>query len=101
MNHEPRDNTLPGGQPDVADASNATRTTRLLVVTPTGQPEAHIAEAARILRTGGLVAFPTETVYGLGADATNAAAAAGIFRAKGRPHSDPLIVHIADTTALA
>lgn len=55
-----------------------------------------IARAAELLRLGELVAFPTETVYGLGADATNAAAVAGIFAAKGRPFSDPLIVHIAD-----
>ena len=52
--------------------------------------------AARILRSGGLIAFPTETVYGLGADATNAQAIARIFTAKGRPHTNPLIVHIAD-----
>jgi L-threonylcarbamoyladenylate synthase len=55
-----------------------------------------IDEAVRILRAGGLVAFPTETVYGLGADATNAAAVARIFAAKGRPGTNPLIVHVAD-----
>jgi L-threonylcarbamoyladenylate synthase len=55
-----------------------------------------IAEAARILRDGGLVAFPTETVYGLGADATNGEAVAAIFAAKGRPLFNPLIVHVAD-----
>lgn len=54
-----------------------------------------IREAARILKKGGLVAFPTETVYGLGADAFNARAAASIFKAKGRPADNPLIVHIA------
>lgn len=54
-----------------------------------------ITEAARILREGGLVAFPTETVYGLGADALNPAAVAGIFAAKGRPADNPLIVHVA------
>jgi L-threonylcarbamoyladenylate synthase len=54
-----------------------------------------IAEAARTLRQGGLVAFPTETVYGLGADAGNDAAVAGIFAAKGRPSDHPLIVHVA------
>jgi L-threonylcarbamoyladenylate synthase len=54
-----------------------------------------IAEAAGILRAGGLVAFPTETVYGLGADATNGLAVAGIFEAKGRPRFNPLIVHVA------
>lgn len=53
-----------------------------------------IARAARILRDGGLVAFPTETVYGLGADATNGRAVAGIFAAKGRPRFNPLIVHV-------
>jgi L-threonylcarbamoyladenylate synthase len=53
-------------------------------------------EAARILRGGGLVAFPTETVYGLGADATDGRAALGIFSAKGRPADNPLIVHVAD-----
>jgi len=55
-----------------------------------------IEEAARIIRKGGLVAFPTETVYGLGADAENAAAVARIFEAKRRPRIDPLIVHAAD-----
>lgn len=55
---------------------------------------AGIARAARILRDGGLVAFPTETVYGLGADATNGQAVAGIFSAKGRPRFNPLIVHV-------
>lgn len=54
-----------------------------------------IAEASRILRAGGLVAFPTETVYGLGADATNAAAVRKIFAAKGRPITNPLIAHVA------
>jgi L-threonylcarbamoyladenylate synthase len=54
-----------------------------------------IARAARILRAGGLVAFPTETVYGLGADATNGKAVARIFETKGRPRFNPLIVHVA------
>lgn len=53
-----------------------------------------IAEAAGVLRAGGLVAFPTETVYGLGADAEDAAAVARVFRVKGRPPSHPLIVHL-------
>ena len=60
-----------------------------------------IAEAARILKAGGLVAFPTETVYGLGADATNGAAVARLYAAKGRPTFNPLIVHVADPTAAA
>jgi len=53
-----------------------------------------IARASAVLRAGGLVAFPTETVYGLGADATNARAVARLFEAKERPHFDPLIVHL-------
>src|SRR5438067_2635690 len=53
-----------------------------------------IARAARLLCDGGLVAFPTETVYGLGADATSEAAVARIFAAKGRPRFNPLIVHV-------
>src|SRR5437016_5633167 len=56
---------------------------------------AAIARAADVLRGGGLVAFPTETVYGLGANALDAAAVARIFAAKGRPANNPLIVHIA------
>jgi L-threonylcarbamoyladenylate synthase len=55
-----------------------------------------IDEAATLLRQGGLVAFPTETVYGLGADASNPEAVRRIFAAKGRPANHPLIVHIAD-----
>ncbi len=53
-----------------------------------------IASAAAMLRSGGLVAFPTETVYGLGADARNGLAVAGIYEAKGRPSFNPLIVHV-------
>lgn len=60
-----------------------------------------IAEAGRLLRQGRLVAFPTETVYGLGADATNDDAVAAIFAAKGRPNFNPLIVHVADVDAAA
>ena len=55
-----------------------------------------IAAAAAHLRAGRLVAFPTETVYGLGADATNGEAVAAIFATKGRPRFNPLIVHVAD-----
>ncbi|MDP3841784.1 MAG: L-threonylcarbamoyladenylate synthase [Oxalobacteraceae bacterium] len=54
-----------------------------------------IGQAARILESGGLVAFPTETVYGLGADAENPAAVAAIYAAKGRPANHPVIVHVA------
>lgn len=55
-----------------------------------------LARAAELLRAGGLVAFPTETVYGLGGDARNSHAVAGIYEAKGRPRFNPLIVHVAD-----
>jgi L-threonylcarbamoyladenylate synthase len=67
-------------------------TARIEVATP-----AAIASAAERLRAGDLVAFPTETVYGLGADASNRLAVRRIFAAKGRPPDHPLIVHLADT----
>jgi L-threonylcarbamoyladenylate synthase len=60
---------------------------------------AAIARAARVLAAGGLVAFPTETVYGLGADATNGEAVARLYEVKGRPSFNPLIAHVADTAA--
>jgi L-threonylcarbamoyladenylate synthase len=72
---------------------------RVRKVDPANIDAAAIEEAASIIRRGGLVAFPTETVYGLGADATSAAAVTGIFNAKGRPSYNPLIVHAADVTA--
>ncbi len=68
--------------------------TRLLPASPEG-----LDEAAAILRAGGLVAFPTETVYGLGGDATNDRAVARIFGAKGRPRFNPLIIHLPDLAA--
>ena len=58
-----------------------------------------IATAARVLGNGGLVAFPTETVYGLGADATNGEAVARLYAAKGRPRFNPLIAHVANAEA--
>ena len=61
----------------------------------------NIATGARLLSAGELVAFPTETVYGLGADATNGRAVAAIFAAKGRPRFNPLIVHVPDADAAA
>lgn len=61
--------------------------------------DAAIARAAEYLRAGRLVAFPTETVYGLGADATNGRAVAAIYAAKGRPSFNPLIIHFADAEA--
>ena len=63
-------------------------------------PEA-VERAAALLRGGGVVAFPTETVYGLGADALNAVAVARVFEIKGRPTFDPLIVHVVDEAMLA
>lgn len=68
--------------------------TRTLPDTETG-----VLTAANTLRDGGLVAFPTETVYGLGADARNGRAVARIYEAKGRPSFNPLIVHVADIEA--
>jgi len=67
------------------------------LILPAG--DAAVAEAARTLEAGGLVAFPTETVYGLGADATNPAAIARLYQAKGRPAFNPLISHVADLAA--
>lgn len=64
-----------------------------------GRLDSSVAQAARVLAAGGLVAFPTETVYGLGADAANEQAVAGIFAAKGRPSDHPLIVHVPDSAA--
>src|SRR6478735_1706544 len=61
--------------------------------------EAAVAAAARALAEGGLVAFPTETVYGLGADATNPAAIARLYQAKGRPAFNPLIAHVGELSA--
>src|SRR5436190_22099566 len=58
-------------------------------------PAAVLTRAAEVLRRGGLVAFPTETVYGLGANALDPAAVARIFEAKGRPAANPVIVHVA------
>lgn len=70
-------------------------TTALLQPDPQG-----LSRAAEILRDGQLVAFPTETVYGLGADATNGAACAAVFAAKGRPRFNPLISHVPDLEAV-
>ena len=69
--------------------------TRVLRVDPAQPDPAVVEEAASALRAGKLVAFPTETVYGLGANALDPVAVEGIFEAKGRPATDPLIVHLA------
>ncbi len=68
--------------------------TRLIKIDPVYPDETTLVEAAKIIRRGGLVAFPTETVYGLGADAYNREAVKRIFKAKNRPMDNPLIVHI-------
>jgi L-threonylcarbamoyladenylate synthase len=78
----------------MTQATNAAISTKRLAADAAG-----IAEAARVLRAGGLAAFPTETVYGLGADATNAAAVARLFAAKARPKFNPLIAHVVDAAA--
>jgi L-threonylcarbamoyladenylate synthase len=70
------------------------------MILPGTDPQAILAAAARI-QAGELVGFPTETVYGLGADASSDAAVAGIFAAKGRPSDHPLIVHVADAAQVA
>lgn len=70
--------------------------TRIFEIQPNETSSTALQDAADILRHGGLVAFPTETVYGLGGIATDAKAAEKIYRAKGRPSDNPLIIHIAD-----
>ena len=77
------------------------RQTQLLKIDEIGRCSAELDRAAQIIAGGGLVAIPTETVYGLAADATNEAAVRSIFEAKGRPQDNPLIVHIADRTMLS
>src|SRR6184192_4098979 len=71
----------------------------VVIVDPSSPDQSVIARAAEILRRGGLVAFPTETVYGLGANALDAEAVERIYAAKGRPAYNPLIVHVADESA--
>ena len=75
--------------------------TTVLRLTPNRPEPDAIAAAAARLRDGGLVAFPTETVYGLGVAALDAAAVRRLFAAKGRPADDPLIVHVADASGLS
>lgn len=72
--------------------------TRIFKILPNEINSPALDEAAEILKSGGLVAFPTETVYGLGGIATDASAAERIYKAKGRPSDNPLIIHIAEPT---
>jgi L-threonylcarbamoyladenylate synthase len=93
---------LPADAPATSDQPVATAAPAGPVVPPPPEPphikaatDETIAEAVALLKAGELVAFPTETVYGLGADASNAEAVAKIFKAKGRPANHPVIVHVA------
>src|SRR5262245_3000630 len=70
--------------------------TVVLPVDPSNPDPSAIERAAGVIRAGGLVAFPTETVYGLGANALDAKAVERIFEAKGRPAKNPIIVHACD-----
>lgn len=70
--------------------------TKLLKIEDPQLQQREVEEAARIIRQGGLVAIPTETVYGLGANALDPQAVTNIFRAKGRPQDNPLIIHVQD-----
>lgn len=81
--------------PPLSSSMEAVKTERLSAQNPLD-----LARAAELLRGGATVSFPTETVYGLGANALSAAAVEQIFIAKGRPHWDPLIVHLAERSAL-
>ena len=74
-----------------------TRVQRVSPLTP--EPEA-IKQAAEIIRAGGLVAFPTETVYGLGADVRRPEAVRRLYQVKGRPGNHPVIVHVGDVEAI-
>lgn len=74
--------------------------TRVVKIDSSNMKSEDFSDAARLLREGKLVAFPTETVYGLGGNALDATAAKRIYEAKGRPSDNPLIVHIADMNAL-
>src|SRR5436189_306176 len=85
----PRDNRHPGARATLVQGS-------MPILEATSEA---VAAAGVALRDGALVAFPTETVYGLGADASNGEAVAAIFAAKGRPRFNPLIVHVATLEA--
>ena len=69
--------------------------TEIVKIVSDNDLEGSLNSAANIIKSGGLVIFPTETVYGLGADATSSSAAMKIYSAKGRPQDNPLIIHVA------
>ncbi len=77
------------------------RRTLILPIDPNGPEPGGVRQAADVLRSGWLVAFPTETVYGLGANALDPDAVSRIFEAKGRPATNPLIVHVCDESMLS
>ncbi|MCB1519616.1 MAG: threonylcarbamoyl-AMP synthase [Hyphomicrobiaceae bacterium] len=81
------------------DITSSGANARNAATVQSGCDDSVVCKAAQLIRDGRLVAFPTETVYGLGADATNGRAVAAIFAAKGRPHFNPLIVHVGDIAA--
>ena len=74
--------------------------TKVITIDHKAMNEALLQEAGTIIKNGGLVAFPTETVYGLGGDALNKESSKKIYAAKGRPSDNPLIVHIAEVSDL-
>jgi L-threonylcarbamoyladenylate synthase len=94
-------NRVPPAPQAQVSAMTAPPATRVIKAQATkdGAVDTAAEPAARVLRAGGLVAFPTETVYGLGADATDAEAVARLYEAKGRPSFNPLIAHVIDAAA--
>lgn len=98
VNHKVGEEVSTSGQ--AQDGVNNREQTKLGWWTPGSEDVVALNEAGAVLAAGGTVAFPTETVYGLGADARNTAAVEQIFAAKGRPSDNPLIVHISDMSQL-
>lgn len=86
---------------EISKSEGTEMKTELCVLSGTENDSVIYKKAGKIIKDGGLVAFPTETVYGLGGDALNAESSKKIYAAKGRPSDNPLIVHIADMEALA
>jgi L-threonylcarbamoyladenylate synthase len=102
LSHTPTKNaaySLALSPPQEAELRNLVLVNPILETRILSAGQAAVTAAARILASGGLVAFPTETVYGLGADAANPAAIAHLYQAKGRPAFNPLIAHVGDLIA--
>ena len=85
---------------DTMDQNQTMRTCDTLLLSAADGQQA-LQKAGQLIRQGGLVAFPTETVYGLGANALDPQAVRGIFAAKGRPQDNPLIIHLEDASQTA